>query len=251
MTQTPYAPPEATQLGVDEKFCSTCNAVIHRKAEICPKCGVRQRRPANKAVLLLLTFFLGGFGIHRFYLGNYVLGIFYLLFSLTGIPALIALIEFIVFVFTSSEKIEEDYTAHGSAAVAAVVITFFMIFIVGILAAIAIPAYSDYIKRSKVAEAVGLLAGLKTPAEEYITANRAFPPSVESIGAKTSGKYTANIVSNPQRLYFQATLSGEDSQIGGKTIRLTFDPESGGWICSSGSPNGLDNRYLPRACRSQ
>jgi TM2 domain-containing membrane protein YozV len=136
MTQTPYAPPHPIE--VDEKLCSTCNAVIHKKAEICPKCGVRQRKPANKPVLLLLTFFLGGFGAHQFYLCNYVLGIFYLLFSLTGIPALIALIEFIVFAFTSREKIEADYTAHGSVALIVVVIVFFII-IIGILAAIAIP----------------------------------------------------------------------------------------------------------------
>jgi hypothetical protein len=96
-----------------------------------------------------------------------------------------------------------------------------------------------------------LLNALKAPAEEYITENQAFPPNVESIGGQTSGKYTANIVSNPQRLYFQATLSGENSQIDGKTIKLTLDPKSRSWTCSTGSPNGLDNRYLHRACRSQ
>jgi TM2 domain-containing membrane protein YozV/Tfp pilus assembly major pilin PilA len=253
MTQTPYAPPEATQLGVDEKLCSTCNAVIHRKAEICPKCGVRQRRPANKAVLLLLTFFLGGFGIHRFYLGNNVLGILYLLFFWTGIPGLIALIEFIVFVFTSREKIEEDYTAHGSAAVAAVVIAFFMIFIIGILAAIAIPAYTDYLNKSKVSEALSLLIGLKAPAEEYFADQGKFPSTedLESQGNIMSGKYTANIVSNPEQLYLQATMKDNGSSIAGKTVRLTYNFASESWTCSSGSPNGLDNRYLPRACRSQ
>ena len=115
MTNTPYAPPTTVSLEAEEKLCSTCNAVIHKKAEICPKCGVRQEmKSANKEVLLLLTFFLGGLGVHRFYLGNYILGIFYLLFFWTMIPFLISLIELIVFIFMSSEKIEDNYTAHGS-----------------------------------------------------------------------------------------------------------------------------------------
>ena len=60
---TPYAPPDAIQLEQNSKLCFTCNAVIHEKAEICPKCGVRQRKPASKLTLLLLTFLwvVGGY----------------------------------------------------------------------------------------------------------------------------------------------------------------------------------------------
>ena len=54
MTNTPYAPPTTMLLKAEEKLCSTCNAVIHKKAEICPKCGVRQQNPANKSALLLI-----------------------------------------------------------------------------------------------------------------------------------------------------------------------------------------------------
>jgi len=248
MTQTPTASPETTSIEADEKLCTTCNAVIHKKAEMCPKCGVRQRKPANKAVLLLFTFFFGLIGIHRFYLGQWR-GILYMLFFWTMIPALIALIEFIVFIFISSEKIEDNYTAHGSMAAIAAVLIIPIISIIGILAAVAIPAYMDYIHRAKVQEAIHLLAGLKTPAMEYISENRAFPPTVESLGGQTSGKYTANVVSNPDGLYFQATMSREHSQIGGKTVRLTLDPNTGNWICSPGSQNGLDNIHLPPNCR--
>ena len=66
---------------------------------------------ASKFFLLILTLLLGGFGVHRFYLGNYILGSLYLLFFWTGIPFLIALIEFIMFVFMSEAKIN-TYTAH-------------------------------------------------------------------------------------------------------------------------------------------
>ena len=52
----------------------------------------------DKAVAFLLTFFLGGFGGHRFYMGDIGLGVLYLLFFWTLIPALVALVElFLIF----------------------------------------------------------------------------------------------------------------------------------------------------------
>ncbi len=38
MTQTPSALPETTSIEADEKLCTACHAVIHKKAEMCPKC---------------------------------------------------------------------------------------------------------------------------------------------------------------------------------------------------------------------
>jgi hypothetical protein len=55
----------------DEKFCSECGSAIKVRAEVCPKCGVRQTSPnsKNKVSAALLAFFLGGIGGHKFYLG--------------------------------------------------------------------------------------------------------------------------------------------------------------------------------------
>ena len=50
----------------------------------------------------LLALFVGGLGIHRFYLGQWW-GLFYLLFFWTFIPAIIAFFEGIVFLCTSDE----------------------------------------------------------------------------------------------------------------------------------------------------
>lgn len=63
----------------------------------------------NKNTASLLSFFLGGIGIHRFYLGQTVLGIVYLVFSWTFIPALIAFIDFFVFIFMSQDKFDLKY----------------------------------------------------------------------------------------------------------------------------------------------
>jgi len=244
MTNTPYAPPATTPLEANEKICSTCNAVIHRKAEICPKCGVRQRRPASKSALLMITFFIGGLGGHRFYLGNYIIGIFYLLFFWTWIPSLLAFIEFIWFAFMSSEKIENDYTAHGSVA------TFIFMFIIFVffIAAIIPDAYQMYLQKAKVVEATVLFSALKIEAETYFSIIGQFPNTAK-LKSPTSGTYV-NIISNPEKLYLQATMNEKAGSIAGKIIRFSYDPASKTWTCSADFPNGVTNKYLPESCRT-
>ncbi|WP_027849784.1 TM2 domain-containing protein [Marinospirillum minutulum] len=106
--------------GADEKFCSDCGETIKAKAEICPKCGVRQSavpgsltatapNGKSKVAAALLAFFLGGFGVHKFYLGQVGLGILYLVFFWTFIPAIIAFIEFIIFLTMSDETFNQKY----------------------------------------------------------------------------------------------------------------------------------------------
>lgn len=246
-SETPYAPPLSLPTE-NQKICQTCHSTLHKKAEICPKCGVRQRKPASKGILLLLTFFLGGLGAHRFYIGSYFLGAVYLLFFWTGIPSLIALIELIIFAFMSSEKIEDGYDAHVWPVL--IVIPIVIMFIIGIIAAIAIPAYSDYLERAKVAEAVQLLSQLKTPTEEYFAAYDKFPPSLEAIGATDlSGKYVAKLEINPEAFYLQAIMGGY-SNLKGKAVRLSYVPENQRWQCHSPQKMKIENKYLPSSCRA-
>lgn len=93
----------------NEKFCHECGSAINAKAEICPKCGVRQlgmqaASGRNKTVAGLLALFLGGLGIHKFYLGKGIQGVFYLLLCWTFIPAVIALFEGIWYLLQSEES---------------------------------------------------------------------------------------------------------------------------------------------------
>lgn len=104
----------------DEKFCSDCGSTIKAKAEICPKCGVRQvaqqgslistaPNGKNKLAAALLAFFLGCIGVHKFYLGQIGLGFIYLIFCWTLIPTIIAFIEFIIFLTMSDESFNRKY----------------------------------------------------------------------------------------------------------------------------------------------
>ena len=66
--------------------------------------GANGKRKVNKIAYVLLAFFLGGIGIHKFYAGHIFLGILYLLFFWTCIPSLIAFIEFIIGICKSSDE---------------------------------------------------------------------------------------------------------------------------------------------------
>ena len=74
----------------NEKFCHNCGAKIDVNAELCPQCGVRQPAPGSKSasqqeqqnkwiITLILCWFLGVFGVHRFYTGYVGIGIIQLL----------------------------------------------------------------------------------------------------------------------------------------------------------------------------
>jgi len=63
----------------------------------------------SKTTATVLCFFLGGFGIHRFYLGQTGLGLLYLIFFWTFIPAFIALIDFIVLLLMSEDTFNQKY----------------------------------------------------------------------------------------------------------------------------------------------
>ena len=63
----------------------------------------------NKTTAGILAIFLGGLGVHRFYLGQIGLGVLYLVFCWTFIPAVVALIDGIIFLTKSEEAFAEKY----------------------------------------------------------------------------------------------------------------------------------------------
>ena len=107
----------------DQKYCAECGSIISIRAEICPKCGVRQLASPgasagglgvtasgrSKIAAGLFALLLGGIGIHKFYLGRIGWGIVYILFCWTFIPTLIAFVEGIVYLTMSDEAFARKY----------------------------------------------------------------------------------------------------------------------------------------------
>lgn len=103
-------------LAYGQVYCRGCGQALHQSAPLCPHCGAAQSAEnsalsprKNKIVAALLAFFLGGFGVHKFYLGEVGLGLLYLFFCWTFIPAVIAMIEGIVYLATSDRRFTQKY----------------------------------------------------------------------------------------------------------------------------------------------
>ena len=122
--------------------------------------------------------------------------------------------------------------------------------IIGILAAVAVPAYQDYIARAQVAEAVGLASAGKTGASEYI-GDKGSAPSTSDALQTVSGKYTGSVAvvsPNVSNVTITSTMStgGVNSAIAGKTLTMTTADNGKTWTCAAGT---MDKKYLPSACR--
>ncbi|MDH4191758.1 MAG: pilin [Betaproteobacteria bacterium] len=129
--------------------------------------------------------------------------------------------------------------------------------IIGILAAVAIPAYQDYIARSQVSEAVSLLGSGKTPFAEYYADKGSWPTTTSDVMGNTTGKYTGSIAliasatGAPGGVTLEATMktSGVNSNITGSKAWLATADGGKNWTCTTGATNGLSSKFLPGACR--
>ena len=129
--------------------------------------------------------------------------------------------------------------------------------IIGILAAIAIPAYQDYIARAQVSEGVQLLAGGKTPMTEFYSDQGRWPSAPASVMGTLSGKYVSgitmsagNTTSQTQTLTATFKTTGVSKLIQGLTMYHVTTNGGGRWTCSATSgAAGVPKKYLPGACR--
>jgi len=153
MEAHPYKVPDAS-LETESVFCRTCGSPIAPSAETCRHCKTSQHLNSKKKLTAgFLALFLGGLGIHRFYLGQWW-GIFYTMFWATGIPSVISLVEAVVFFCTSDSRWNAKYSrTAGSSWVLAVGATIAFLILTGLIAARAIPAYHDYVERAKAKQA--------------------------------------------------------------------------------------------------
>jgi type IV pilus assembly protein PilA len=154
--------------------------------------------------------------------------------------------------------------------------------IIGILAAVAIPAYGDYTARGQVSEAFTLMDGLKTPLSELATTTGQFaidPSGASGVSAITSGKYVQSLVTSNLSLVASFKTSNISSRLISLTatpmsVHMFFNPTNGKWTCANGDAsndnqtsvaditstnppanavampgnNGIPTNVLPQAC---
>jgi type IV pilus assembly protein PilA len=130
--------------------------------------------------------------------------------------------------------------------------------IIGILAAIAIPAYQDYTIRAQVSEGLNLSGGAKAAVTEYFQDRGALPVSNAEAGlaANTSivGKYVTQVGVGADGSgtdgEIEVTYGGDaHALITGSTLLMTPDTTQAGsvqWDCTS----AMANKHLPAACRT-
>ena len=110
--QTPYAPPQQTPYAPPQQ---TRYAPPQQMPYAPPQYAQPQTSPAaftsskSKIAAGLLAIFLGGLGIHKFYLGKPGIGILYLIFCWTFIPSIVGFIEGIIYLSSSDEKFYYKY----------------------------------------------------------------------------------------------------------------------------------------------
>ncbi|HEY8586614.1 MAG TPA: pilin [Rhodanobacter sp.] len=127
--------------------------------------------------------------------------------------------------------------------------------IIAILAAIAIPAYQDYLIRTQVSEGAVLTDGAKTADSEFYSNTGRFPPSNQSAGlaqpASIAGKYVTQVeLDSGATGLITATFGGAaNTKISGKTFVLSAITNAGSiaWSCTAST---VDQKYLPTSCRN-
>jgi len=125
--------------------------------------------------------------------------------------------------------------------------------IIGILAAIAIPAYQDYTIRAQVSEGLSLAGGAKAAVSEYTMDVGRFPTTNALAGLSAAntirGKYVTGV--NNAIGVISVTYGGSaHTTIAGQTLVLSAATNAGSveWICKSGG--NIANKHLPAACRT-
>ena len=120
--------------------------------------------------------------------------------------------------------------------------------IIAILAAIALPAYQDYTRRSRVTEGLSLAGGSKTSVAEYYTSNTKWPKNNTSAGLASANQIKGNAVTSVTVSDGKITVAFNEKVENGKTIILSPSETSGSfaWDCKAGDVNP---KYRPSECR--
>ncbi len=118
--------------------------------------------------------------------------------------------------------------------------------IIGILAAVALPAYQDYTVRAKVTEVILAASGAKTGVAEAAATYGSLPSSAQFTAVNQMSKYVSGVSWNGTLITANAT---GDANITGSTITLQPSIDSAtsvlSWTCSG----NINTKYRPSSCK--
>ncbi|WP_461213042.1 pilin [Neisseria gonorrhoeae] len=149
-----------------------------------------------------------------------------------------------------------------------------VIAIVGILAAVALPAYQDYTARAQVSEAILLAEGQKSAVTEYYLNNGEWPENNDKAGVASSasdikGKYVQSVTVANGVVTAEMKPSGVNKEIKGKRLSLWAKRQAGSvkWFCgqpvkrtgdnddvnadTAGKDKEIETKHLPSTCRDK
>ncbi|HFA3276804.1 TPA: pilin [Neisseria gonorrhoeae] len=149
-----------------------------------------------------------------------------------------------------------------------------VIAIVGILAAVALPAYQDYTARAQVSEAILLAEGQKSAVTEYYLNNGEWPENNDKAGVANptdiKGKYVKEVKVEKGVVTATMNSSNVNNEIKGKKLSLWARRENGSvkWFCgqpvqraakdkddvkadTTGKDKEIDTKHLPSTCRDE
>ena len=131
--------------------------------------------------------------------------------------------------------------------------------IIGILAAVALPAYQDYTVRAKTSEIILAMDPAKLAAAEAAQTYGGQFPSDSTINfSQPSTKYVSGVaigVSSPLTASNVAVITATgrgDTALTAKKVTLTGTADATGnitWVCASAATDGVDKKYLPASCQ--
>jgi len=125
--------------------------------------------------------------------------------------------------------------------------------IIGILAAVALPAYQDYTIRAKVSELVLAASGFKTSVAEKAATDGTLTSAGVGLTVTAGGKVTAGSVTDGGVI----TIAGDGTATSvGTVVTIVLTPSvsaSGSvtWACGMGAGNSAKYKYVPAECRNQ
>lgn len=131
--------------------------------------------------------------------------------------------------------------------------------IIGILAAIALPAYQDYTARAQASEGLSATAGLRSDMAEYYSRTSSWPDAFEAgatdadIGTGLSDIANANLIESVEVKAdgeIEVTWDSGNSALDGEMViepRTSAEGPQSGWVCKA--QGNMEDNHLPGGCR--